>query len=179
MPSTLEKARKHITKKKGADASGALHQFSRDSKRLQTAQIRDERLEKLARSRKKRDKPLLERVAFFQEVSRANGGKALEMATIQSKIHEFVHQYDEEYEQQRKARRPGRPASAREDLLKVTIKGLETEYEKGFYVPDLTDEVNISELDRWEGSWAYLSNLKWVKITKTGDARPSSFPPKA
>ncbi len=109
MPTTLEKARKHITKKKGADASGALHQFSRDSKRLQTAQIRDERLEKLARSRKKRDKPLrtyldgptwyskakanlhiVERVAFFQEVSRANGGKALEMATIQSKIHEYV-----------------------------------------------------------------------------------------
>lgn len=46
--------------------------------------------------------------------------------------HRFVHQYDEEYEQQRKTRRPGRPASAREDLLKVTIKGLETEYEKGF-----------------------------------------------
>lgn len=58
MPSTLDKARKHITKKKGADATGALHQFSRDSKRLQNAQIRDERLEKLAKSRKKRDKPL-------------------------------------------------------------------------------------------------------------------------
>jgi translation machinery-associated protein 16 len=46
-------------------------------------------------------------------------------------------------------------------------------------VPDLTDEVNIAELDRWEGSWAYLANLKWVKITKTGDVRTSSFPPKA
>jgi len=90
-------------------------------------------------------------VAFFQEVSRENGGKALEMSTIQSKIneyvtalslvtacghtdgcHRFVHQHDEEYEQQKKARRPGRPASAREDLLKVAIKELETEYEKGF-----------------------------------------------
>lgn len=46
-------------------------------------------------------------------------------------------------------------------------------------VPDLTDEVNISELDRWEGSWAYLSNLKWVRITEKGDVRTSSFPPKA
>ncbi|KAB5533615.1 translation machinery-associated protein 16 [Coniochaeta sp. 2T2.1] len=179
MPTTLEKARKHVNKKKGADAAGALHQFSRDSKRLQTAQIRDERLEKLARSRKKRDKPLLERVAFFQEVSRENGGKALDMATIQAKIQEFVNQYNEEYEEQKKARRPGRPASAREDLLKVAINGLETEWEKGFYLPDLTDEVNISELDRFEGSWAYLSNLKWVKITKKGDQRTSSFPPKA
>lgn len=47
-------------------------------------------------------------------------------------LYRFVHQYDEEYEQQKKARRPGRPASAKEDLLKVAIKGLETEYEKGF-----------------------------------------------
>ena len=107
-----------------------------------------------------------------------------------------MNKYNEEYEEEKKARRPGRPASAREDLLKVAIKGLDTEWEKGFcefYVrttwmftpnsyldmPDLTDEVNISELDRFEGSWAYLSNLKWVKITKKGDQRTSSFPPKA
>lgn len=45
-------------------------------------------------------------------------------------------------------------------------------------LPDLTDEVNLSELDRWEGSWSYLSNLKWVKITDVGAVRTSSFPPK-
>lgn len=32
----------------------------------------------------------------------------------------------------KKARRPGRPASAREDLLKRKIEALEDEYEKGF-----------------------------------------------
>jgi translation machinery-associated protein 16 len=58
MPNTLDKARKHIAKKKGADSVNALHQYSRDSKRLQRAQIRDERLEKLARSKKKQDRPL-------------------------------------------------------------------------------------------------------------------------
>jgi translation machinery-associated protein 16 len=45
-------------------------------------------------------------------------------------------------------------------------------------LPDLTDEVNLSELDRWEGSWSYLSNLKWVRITDVGAVRTSSFPPK-
>lgn len=44
----------------------------------------------------------------------------------------FVAQYNEEYDEQKKARRPGRPASAREDLLKVTIDGMKTEYQKGF-----------------------------------------------
>lgn len=114
-----------------------------------------------------------------------------------TRVVRFVHQYDEEYEAQKKARRPGRPASAREDLLKVTIASLVTEYQKGFCkailalalrhsrltchpdLPDLSSEDNISMLARWEGSWSYLSNIKWVKITAAGDMRPSIFPPKA
>lgn len=36
----------------------SLHVHSRDSKRLHRAQIRDERLEKIAESRKKKDQPL-------------------------------------------------------------------------------------------------------------------------
>lgn len=57
MPKTLEKTRKQIAKKRNGDI-GALHQFSRNSKRLHKAQIRDERLEKLAAARKKQDQPL-------------------------------------------------------------------------------------------------------------------------
>lgn len=44
----------------------------------------------------------------------------------------FVHQYDEDFEAEKKARRPGRPASTREDLLKVKVNALLTEYSKGF-----------------------------------------------
>lgn len=44
----------------------------------------------------------------------------------------YVHQYDEELDEQKKARRPGRPASAREDLLKITISTLEKEQQNGF-----------------------------------------------
>lgn len=44
----------------------------------------------------------------------------------------FVHQYDEELAEIKQARRPGRPASAREDLLKVKITSLEKEYKNGF-----------------------------------------------
>jgi len=57
MPKTLEKTRKQIAKKKGGQVD-ALHQNSRDSKRLHRAQIRDDRLEKLAAARKKNNKPL-------------------------------------------------------------------------------------------------------------------------
>jgi hypothetical protein len=47
----------------------------------------------------------------------------------------LVHQYDEEYEEIKKTRRPGRPASAREDLVKLKISALEKEHRDGFCKP--------------------------------------------
>jgi translation machinery-associated protein 16 len=55
MAKTLERARKAISKKKGG--LNSIHQFSRDSARLHRAQGRDEKLEKMAAARKKKDKP--------------------------------------------------------------------------------------------------------------------------
>jgi hypothetical protein len=44
----------------------------------------------------------------------------------------FIHQYVEEYDSLKKARRPGRPASTREDLLKSKVAALQAEYDQGF-----------------------------------------------
>ncbi len=57
MAQTLAKTRKQIAKKRHGNI-GALHQSSRDSKRLHKAQVRDERLEKLAAARRKQEQPL-------------------------------------------------------------------------------------------------------------------------
>ncbi|WYZ34209.1 hypothetical protein EsH8_I_000485 [Colletotrichum jinshuiense] len=177
MPSTLQKARKHIAKKRnGHDL--ALHEFSRDSKRLHKASIRDQKLEKLASSRNKKEQPMLDRAAFFQKAVQESGTVPLDMATIQKLIHKFVHQYDEEYAEVKKTRRAGRPASAKEDLLKLRVSNLEEEYRIGFYLPDLTTEANVRALDRWEGSWSYLTSVSWVKITAEGTTKQSSFPQK-
>ena len=105
----------------------------------------------------------------------------------------LVHQYDEEYEEVKKTRRPGRPASAREDLLKLKISTLEKEHRDGFCklsqscltawptdrldLPDLTSETNVQLLGRFEGSWTFLTTLAWVKLSAAGDVKPSSFPP--
>jgi translation machinery-associated protein 16 len=43
-----------------------------------------------------------------------------------------VHQHDEEFNTLKKERRPGRPASTREDLLRIKIAADEKEYENGF-----------------------------------------------
>ncbi|AEO68072.1 uncharacterized protein THITE_2117414 [Thermothielavioides terrestris NRRL 8126] len=178
MAKTLEKTRKQIAKKRNG-AIEALHEKSRDSKRLHRAQVRDDRLEKIAEARRKKDQPLLARAAFFQAFAREQGNKAVELEAIQSKINEFVHQYDEEYEEVKKARRPGRPPSMKEDLLRMKISALEKEYRDGFYLPDLRSEANVQLLSRFEGSWSYLANLAWVKISAAGGIKPSSFPPQS
>ena len=58
----VEKTRKQIAKKKGGPID-ALHEHSRNAKRLHYAQHRDERLEKIAKARGKRDQPL-RRISF-------------------------------------------------------------------------------------------------------------------
>jgi translation machinery-associated protein 16 len=44
----------------------------------------------------------------------------------------FVHQHDEEFDILKKERRAGRPASTREDVLRMKISMDEKEYENGF-----------------------------------------------
>ncbi|KAK8088472.1 hypothetical protein PG997_003433 [Apiospora hydei] len=173
---TLEKARKAIVKKKGQ--IDAIHQFSRDSKRLHRAAARDDKLDKIASARRKADRPYLDRAAFFQEAVKQNDLKPLELSVVEELVKTYVHQYDEELSDLKKARRPGRPASTKEDLLKVKISTLQKEFENGFLLPELTTEENVMLLDRFEGSWSYLTNLKWVKLAEGGTVKPSTFPPK-
>ncbi|KAH7322870.1 translation machinery-associated protein 16 [Stachybotrys elegans] len=177
MPNTLHKTRKQISKKRNGVVN-SLHEKSRDSMRLHKASVRDQRLEKLAAARSKREQPIVDRVAFFQENLREGGGDAFDVPAIQDLITTFIAQYNEEYSELKKARRPGRPASAREDLLKIKMDALETEYKQGFTLPDITTTEGATQLERWEGSWPYLTTLSWVKISSDGQCRSSEFPSK-
>lgn len=44
-------------------------------------------------------------------------------------------------------------------------------------LPDISKQDNVDLLQRWDGPWAFLSSLSWVRISKTGTVKPSSFPP--
>ncbi|TDZ21713.1 Translation machinery-associated protein 16-like protein [Colletotrichum orbiculare MAFF 240422] len=156
MPTTVSKTRKQIAKKRNGQIE-ALHEFSRDSKRLHKASVRDQKLEKLASARSKKEQPLLDRATYFQKAIRERGSEPLELAPIQDLIYKFVHQYDEEYSE---------------------IGAIEEEYKNGFYLPDLMDGSNVTLLDRWEGSWSFLTSVAWVRISSDGTIKKSSFPPK-
>jgi translation machinery-associated protein 16 len=177
MPKSLDKTRKKIAKKKKGNIN-ALHENSRDSQRLRRAQMRDDKLIRVASARRKNDQPLVVRAAYFQEAIRNNQRLPLELDAVQSLIRTFVHQHEEEFNALKKKRRVGRSTSTREDILRIKISVDEKEYENGFYLPDIIDADNVILLDRWEGAWPYLSTLKWVRISSAGNIQPSSFPPK-
>jgi translation machinery-associated protein 16 len=117
-------------------------------------------------------------VAHFHESVQESGGKAIEVSAVQDLINSYVHQFDEELNEVKKTRRAGRPASAREDLLRIKVETLEKEYQLGFSLPDITTDESAAALLRWEGSWSYLSTLSWIKINKDGQKRPADFPSK-
>lgn len=57
MPTSLQKVKKRISKKRGGVVN-SLHARSRDSKKLHKASIRDVRLERLAEARNKKEQPI-------------------------------------------------------------------------------------------------------------------------
>ncbi|KJK84281.1 hypothetical protein H634G_00645 [Metarhizium anisopliae BRIP 53293] len=177
MPSSLQKTRKHIAKKRNGEVN-ALHAKSRDSLRLHKAGVRDQRLEKLAAARSKKEQPIVDRVNFFRESLAEKDNQSLDIETVQCFIKRFIHQYDEEYDGLKKARRPGRPATAREDLLKLKIAALEKEYQTGFVIPNVMSAEHAKNLGKWGGSWAYLSTLPWIRVSSSGQVRSAEFPSK-
>ncbi|KJR87423.1 translation machinery-associated protein 16 [Sporothrix schenckii 1099-18] len=175
MQRTLDKTRKQIVKKKGP--LGTVHEGSRDSRRLRKALARDGRLGKLATSRKMHEQSFVDRAGFFQDSVRETGIDVFDADQFMAVVKSFVHQYDEEMDALKRTRRPGRPASTREDALKVKMTALEKEFQNGFLAPDLTSKDNVSALERWDGSWLQLNSLSWVRINEAGAVRPATFPP--
>jgi translation machinery-associated protein 16 len=171
----LSKVAKHIAKKKGGKK--ALHENSRDTQRLQRAGALDEKLNKLAGIRKRQNHPYLARVEFFQTAATEHAS-IFSLPDIQVLIEQYIHRDDEELETLKAERRPGRPASTREDLLKQKQNAEVGEYKSGFWVPDLEDDLNLQVLKEWDGRWASLHKLKFVRIATDGTKKESSFPPK-
>ncbi|KAL5606806.1 hypothetical protein BROUX41_003184 [Berkeleyomyces rouxiae] len=181
MPSSFQKVKKQITKKRqGSGSADALHEFSRDSKRLRKASIRDNRMAQLAASRSKREQPLLivDRAAFFQRLSQTKEGKPFTSEELLLAAQTYVQQYDEELDEVKKARRAGRPPSSKEYQLQLKKEEFADEFKLGFLVPDLTVKDNMGMLATWNGNWAHLSHVVWVRVPQEGETKPATFPPK-
>ncbi|KAF2459641.1 translation machinery-associated protein 16 [Lineolata rhizophorae] len=173
---SFSKVQKHVSKKKGKGAS-SLHENSRDTLRLRRAVARDDRVNAATAARANMNKPLLDRVAFFQSAAQAKES-VFSNEEVHATISVFLNRDDEELETLQSARRSGRPASNRETLLRQKHAAEGKEYESGFWFPDLQDDDNVRKLCAWTGEWVSLGALKFVRVRKDGYKQESSFPPK-
>lgn len=90
----------------------------------------------------------------------------------------YLNRDNEELLQLKAERRPGRPSSTKEDLLRQRVEVEEREYSAGYWIPDMGDEKNLAALKGWSGEWENLNILKFIRVTKGGKKAESSFPPK-
>ena len=101
------------------------------------------------------------------------------MGVATQTVASYIARDYEELARLRAERRPGRPSSTREDLLKRRIDTENREYDTGFWIPDMEDAENIGRLESWMGDWTSLSTLTYVRLSRDGKKRSSTFPPKA
>ncbi|KAJ9296845.1 hypothetical protein DTO271G3_5044 [Paecilomyces variotii] len=175
MAKGLYKVQKQITKKRGK--LEALHENSRDSQRLRRAGAREDRLARAAAVTSRTRQAYVDRVAFFQECLKDASG-ALSDNEMAELVQKFIDRGAPELEELRQERRKGRPPSKREDTLVQRAQVEGKEFTTGFWMPDFTLEEVVLRLKVWNGEWANMSTLKFIRLLRDGTKQASSFPPK-
>jgi translation machinery-associated protein 16 len=120
---------------------------------------------------------LVMRIKSFQSYTTEHEAP-LSVSEIQAMIEDYLGRDDEEVLKLKTERRAGRPASTRQTLLEQNQAVEQGEYASGFWVPDLENAEVLKKLKEWNGKWAGLATLKFVRISREGVKKESSFPPK-
>ncbi|BCS03350.1 translation machinery-associated protein 16 [Aspergillus luchuensis] len=175
MPKTFQKVTKHIAKKRGAVE--ALHEFSRDARRLRRANAREDRVARVSANMSRARQTYVERIAYFHE-SVPEGQAPMSEDEMKDIVVRYINRSVPEIEQLQSERRKGRPPSKREEALLQRTDVENREFKTGFWMPDFSDESVLKALASWNGDWSGLSTMKFIRITKDGAKQPSVFPPK-
>ena len=176
MPSKLAKVQKHVSKKKGKKIN-SLHESSRDAQRLRRAGARDDRVARLTAVKDKANQQFLLRISYLQK-NLPEILDPLSVGEIQALISDYLDRNDEELDQLKTERRPGRPPGTRQTLLEEQRKMEQSEYESGFWLPNLQDEETLVKLDQWKGDWVSLGTMRFVRVDGSGSVKESQFPPR-
>lgn len=197
---SLNKVTKVINKKKGAGK--ALHANSRDAKRLHSASAREQRISEKKGAHEKGThnhstalsliltaNVLLilwpvNRIVFFRTIlltpSSFSNPENLSIPDLQSLIKTYLSRHDDQLSTlaaERKALGASRPPTPREIRMKEIRDQEEREYASGFWIPDLSDKDTRRLMEDWKGSWEGLGQMKFMRVTKDGEKKASSFPP--
>lgn len=163
---------KNLTKvqKKVAGQESAIHPRARKFKQLNKATLRQQKLTKQKATRDDVKQGQILRVRFFKDAVDMEPEKdTFTVAEIQKMIDAFISRDDDELEKLKAARRPGRPASSRQDQIQARIHAERKEYKSGYKCPDLTDAQTVDRLRTWSGTAGGLNVFKFVRITPDSD----------
>lgn len=176
MARALHKVQKEISKKKGGKPT-ALHENSRDARRLRQAGAREDKIARIMTAAHKSNGIYVGRVSWFQEVVKERESP-LSDAEIQQLVEDFIAREQDELDELKAAHRPGRPRSKAEERLQNRIDAEEREFKAGFWMPDLRNEECLTKLKRWGGQWGGMSTMSYIRVVKDNEIKTSSFPPK-
>ncbi|KAA8646005.1 translation machinery-associated protein 16 [Aspergillus tanneri] len=175
MPKSLQKVQKHIAKKRGVVE--ALHENSRDAKRLRRASARDDRVARVNTNLSRGRLHYVDRITYFQE-NIPEESEPFSDRDMMDVVTRYINRSVPEIEQLQSERRKGRPPSKREEVLLQRTDLESKEYKTGFWMPDISQRDVIKALAAWNGDWSGLSTMKFIRITKDGGKQSSAFPPK-
>ncbi|KAB8228391.1 translation machinery-associated protein 16 [Aspergillus alliaceus] len=175
MPKSLQKVHKHISKKRGVVE--ALHENSRDAKRLRRAGARDDRVARVSATMARGRQSYIDRIVYFHENVPEDAG-IFSDSDMMNLIVRYINRSVPEIEQLQSERRKGRPPSKREEALLQRTDVENKEFKTGFWLPDLGQEEVLKALATWNGDWSGLSSMKFIRLTRDGGKQTSAFPPK-
>ncbi|KAK9248754.1 translation machinery-associated protein 16 [Lipomyces tetrasporus] len=149
----------------------AVHPKARKFKQLNKASLREAKINKRKQEREMtRDAQVL-RMKFIRAAVDRPQNMTKEVFTedeIKIIIQEFISRDDAELEQLKSTRRPGRPASARQDALQTRRDFEVSEFSTGFYMPDLLDKQTVELFREWNLEHSGIGLLKFIRIAKEG-----------
>ncbi|EGW30961.1 uncharacterized protein SPAPADRAFT_142119 [Spathaspora passalidarum NRRL Y-27907] len=161
----LNKVTKNLSK-----STGQMHIKGRKFKQLNRATLRDKKINERKLKTLQQKENELAIVFFLQKLINDDDDfkvqETFSLEEIKEFIELFIGRFDDELEELRAARRPGRPATSRQQILEEKVKHDRQVYATGVKVPDLADKETVQRLRLWNGTTGGATIMKFVHVSK-------------
>lgn len=161
----LSKVTKRLSK-----STGSVHIKGRKFKQINRATLRDKKLTQKKQKALEQKENELSIVYFLQLIINDDDDfkvqETFSLEEIKQFIELFLTRFDDELEELRATRRPGRPASNRQQILEEKVKHDQQVYATGIKVPDLSDVETVKRLRLWNGTTGGATVMKFVHVSK-------------
>ncbi|KAG7663578.1 TMA16 [[Candida] subhashii] len=156
--------------KKLSKSTGSVHIKGRKFKQINRATLRDKKLTIKKQKQLEQKENELSIVYFLQRIVNDDDDfkvqETFSLEEIKQFIELFLTRFDDELEELRANRRPGRPATNRQQILEEKVKHDQQIYATGIKVPDLSDIETVKRLKLWNGTTGGATVMKFIHISE-------------